>query len=78
MFTRSAIAIVLLILVGYGVVEAIPLVSGPSLTLTSPTDGATIANGLVTIAGHARRVNALSLDGAPLLTDEHGDFSTGS
>lgn len=75
MRVRGAIAIVLLILLGYGAIEALPLISGPSLALSSPTDGTSSPDGLVTVSGTAKRVTGLSLDGDPLLIDEKGDFS---
>ncbi|KKU80823.1 MAG: hypothetical protein UY07_C0032G0007, partial [Parcubacteria group bacterium GW2011_GWA1_47_8] len=34
--TRYLIALVLCVLVGYGLVEAWPLLAGPSLSVTSP------------------------------------------
>ena len=56
MFVRGAAAIALLILIIYGFTEARPLISGPSLTLTSPADGQTIPDGVLTVAGKAARV----------------------
>ena len=75
MLIRGAIALVLLLLLGYGLMEAWPLLSGPSITLSSPISGTTSPDGFVTVAGTARRVSSLALDGAPLLIDEHGAFS---
>jgi hypothetical protein len=75
MFVRSAIAVALLILVGYGAIEAAPLVMGPSLSVSSPVDGTTSPDGLVAVSGTAKRVTALSLNGDPLLIDEKGAFS---
>lgn len=74
MFTRIAIALVLLVLVGYGVLEALPLVEGPSLTVAVTRD-ASSTPGIVTLTGTARRVSELALDGSPILTDENGGFS---
>lgn len=74
MLIRSAIALVLLILIGYGVVEALPLVEGPSLSITVIRD-ASSTPGVVTLSGSAKRVTELALDGAPILTDENGGFS---
>ncbi len=75
MLTRSLIAIVLVILLGYGAVEAAPLVAGPDLVITTPLDGATALDGMVEVTGVATRVNSLSLNGGPLLIDESGNFS---
>lgn len=74
--TKYLIAVLLLILAGYGAREAMPLISGPSLTVTSPADGETVKDGIVTISGHEARSVALSLDGAPLLPEQDGSFSS--
>jgi hypothetical protein len=75
MNTRVIIAVVLLAIVGYGIMEAIPLIAGPSLTIASPVNGASIPDGFMTVSGNAARISSLSLNGAPLLMDENGDFS---
>lgn len=66
----------LILLAGYGVIKALPLLEGPRLTLSSPLDGARIDSGVVEITGVARHTEKLTLDGAPLLIDEHGNVST--
>ena len=75
MLIRGAIALALLLLFGYGLIEAYPLISGPSLTVTSPINGYTSTDGFVTVAGKAARVSSLSLNGDPLLIYENGAFS---
>ena len=74
--TRYLLISVLVLLAGYGLVEAWPLLAGPSLSVTSPVENASIPGGIVTVSGRALRVAELSLDGAPLLHDEQGNFST--
>ena len=74
MVNRVAIAIALLVLVGYGVLEALPLIKGPSLWVTVSEDASTTPS-VVTVSGTALRVTELSLNGGPLLTDEQGAFS---
>jgi hypothetical protein len=74
MFIRVATLLVLLVLVGYGVIEAMPLIEGPSLSVTI-TQEASSTPSIVTVAGNATRVTELSLDGAAVLTDESGAFS---
>ena len=73
--TRYLIAAVLIILAGYGLVEAWPLLAGPALSIASPLDNETFPNGVVTVRGTALRIAALTLDGAPVLHDEDGAFS---
>lgn len=74
--TKYLIIVVLLALVGYGVVEAWPLLAGPSLVIDSPMDNAPFPGGIVAIRGRAARAARLSLDGAPLLRDQNGNFSS--
>ncbi|GEM_PF-745369 len=62
-----------LILVGYTVWVALPLIQGPALTIQQP-DGRPVA-GAVTIVGQTARVSFLSIDGLPVAVNEDGSFS---
>lgn len=73
---RIAIAIVLALLVLYGLKEGYPLLSGPSLSIESPTNYASAVEGAVTVSGVARHTETLTLNGGILLIDEKGRFST--
>lgn len=73
---RSIAAVVLLILAFYGLWKATPLFTGPVLTLTSPMEGQSFPDGSVSIQGVARHTEKLTLNGAPLLIDNKGAFST--
>ncbi|MDR3548078.1 MAG: hypothetical protein P4M11_07435 [Candidatus Pacebacteria bacterium] len=75
MVLRTAIAIVLILIVGYGLKEAWPLLSGPQISLTSPENGGIFYNGFISISGDAVHTQSVSLDGGPLLTDPQGRFS---
>ncbi|MFA5998342.1 MAG: hypothetical protein WC814_03090 [Candidatus Paceibacterota bacterium] len=74
--TRPLILLVLLVLVGYGTVEAWPLLAGPSLSIDSPQNDASYPGGIVSVQGTAPRAAALTLSGAPLLHDPEGGFSS--
>ncbi len=74
--TKSIAAVTLAVLLLYGGLKAAPLLLGPQLTLSSPADGQTLANGVLPITGVAHHTEKLALDGAPLLIDEHGAFHT--
>ncbi len=76
MLSRSLIALILVVLLGYGATRAWPLVAGPSLSLTSPADHIALSDGNLSIAGRAHHTENLWLNGAPLLIDESGEFST--
>lgn len=73
---RGIAALILLILVLYGGFKAAPLVLGPSLSLSSPTEGGSYAGGLVPITGRAYHAEKLTLNGLPLLIDKQGQFDT--
>lgn len=74
--TRYLIGAILLILVGYGIVEAWPLIAGPTLYISSPANDASLPGGIVTVSGEAKRAALLTLDGMPLLHDQDGNFSS--
>ena len=67
---------VLIILTGYGLREAWPLMNGPTLSIESPADNESPESGIVNIEGRAARAAALTLNGAPVLRKEDGSFST--
>ncbi len=73
---RYLIGAILLILVGYGLIEAWPLIAGPSLHIDSPVNNTTYPEGVVSIQGRAPRASSLTLNGAPLLHDQNGGFSS--
>jgi len=65
--TKYLIGAILLVLIVYGLIEAWPLLVGPSLSITSPTENAPFPSGIVSIIGKA---------GTVLLHDQNGDFSS--
>lgn len=76
MLLRFATALVLVLLIGYGAYKAAPLLAGPEIRLISPADGQSFDGGFVRVEGVALHTENLTLDGAPLLIDEHGRFDT--
>ncbi len=76
MATNYLIAAVLVILAGYGLMKAWPLLAGPSLFIVSPAENASYSDGIVTVQGRAARAAALTLNGAPVLHEEDGKFSS--
>ncbi|MDO8742349.1 MAG: hypothetical protein Q7J45_02310 [bacterium] len=74
---KQLIAGLLLILGAYGCFEAWPLIAGPSLSIASVTEASLSQDeGVVHIKGKASRAATLTLDGAPLLHDQDGQFSS--
>lgn len=74
--TRTIAAVFLLALAAYGVVAALPILSGPTLSIASPDGFQLLPNGYTLIEGTAKHTETLWLNGAPLLMDEQGHFST--
>ncbi len=74
--TRYLIAALLIILAGYGFLEARPLLIGPSLAIATPKNDSSLPGGVLSVEGHAARTVALTFDGTPLIPDQNGSFST--
>ena len=58
----------------YGFFQARTLIHGPQLSVSFPTDGATITETLYTVTGSATNVSRVSLNGRPITTNLEGDF----
>lgn len=74
--TKYLLALVLFVLIGYGLMEAWPLVAGPSLVVASPADYTPYPSGIVSIQGNAARAATLTLNGSPLLHGQDGSFAS--
>lgn len=74
--TRNLIVLVLSVLVVYGSIEAWPLIKGPTLSIESPTQNAPYPSGVVSVRGQASRAAQLTFNGAPMLRDQEGNFSS--
>jgi hypothetical protein len=72
MFIRYTAGILLIIVVGYGLIKAWPLLSGPEIRLNPEVPGH--AAGVVTISGKALHTETLLLNGGILLIDGDGRF----
>ena len=70
------IGAVLLLSASYGLIEAWPLLRGPTLSIDSPEKNATFPQGIVIVRGETARASVLTLNGAPLLHEEDGGFSS--
>jgi hypothetical protein len=73
---RTVTALLLGLILLYGLMEAAPLLLGPSLAITSPKAFETFGDPVVTISGHVKRAAIFTLNGAPLLYDQQGNFSS--
>jgi uncharacterized protein YfaP (DUF2135 family) len=71
---RIAIALVLLLLVGYGLIEARHLLSGPSITIDIPSNYTTFTDGFIALSGTTKNTETLVVNGGLLPIDEEGKF----
>lgn len=71
----SGLSLAALLLCGYGVYQARMMLSGPQITLKTPKTGSSFSDPLITIAGAAHNISAISLNDRPIFIDEHGNFS---
>lgn len=62
------------VIVGYAIFQFQDLLSGPTITITSPQNGQTLESPLVEISGTARRVAFISLNGRQIFTNPQGEF----
>lgn len=60
----------------YGIVQVWPLVSGPTLSVISPEENAMVPDGIVTVQGVTAHIVQLTLNGAAILYDQKGAFSS--
>ena len=75
MSLRLVAALVLFILSGYAAIAAWPILSGPSLSITTPENYTSLPDGQAVIEGRAYHTETLWLNGTPLLMDQSGSFS---
>jgi len=73
---KYLISAIIFVLIVYGLIEAWPLLAGPTLSITSPTNNAPFPSGIVSIIGRTERASSITLNGTPLLHDQNGGFSS--
>jgi hypothetical protein len=71
--SRTISIILLLLVLCYGLIKALPLIRGPYIEIASLS---TDQNGLTTLSGTAVHTEKLTLDGGTQLIDSEGHFTT--
>lgn len=72
----GAVVALAIIILGYGIFEGRRLLSGPRITIETPVSGSATSSSLVTIAGTAKNISFLTINGAPAYIDQTGRFFT--
>ena len=72
MFLRYTAALILFLVVGYGLIKAWPLLRGPEIRLNQEVMGT--APGVIILSGRALHTETLHLNGGILLIDSEGNF----
>ena len=74
--SRHLTVIILVLLVAYGLIEAWPLLAGPAISIEAPMNDASVTTGTITVSGNVARAASFTLNGALLLHDQNGRFSS--
>jgi hypothetical protein len=70
----SIITLLVLIIVGYSLFQAQKLLTGPTIKIKTPQNGATYNQTLIEIEGRATNTAHLNLNGRKIFTDKDGYF----
>lgn len=71
---KIIIALVVLVIFGYGVFEARRIIAGPELIIDSPQDGSATSTVLVTVMGRVENISFLTINDKPAFANEQGQF----
>jgi hypothetical protein len=63
-----------IIIVGYSLFQAQKLITGPTITVFTPQNGATYNQTLIEIDGQAKNIAYINLDDRRIFVDEKGNF----
>lgn len=74
--TRHILWVALIAIIGYGFIKAWPLITGPSLSIISPVENYESESGIINVQGVVKRAAFIRLNGAPILHDQNGVFSS--
>ena len=70
----TVIALVGLLILGYGIYRTKDLVAGPKLYVDSPQNGSLLKEVSLTVAGRAERSTRVAINDRPIFIDEGGRF----
>lgn len=71
---KFIVALVVLVIFGYGVFEARRIIAGPELIIDSPLNGSATSTTLVTVTGRVQNISFLTINDKPAFANEQGQF----
>lgn len=72
---KLILSLAILGIIGYGLFEARRLLGGPDITIDTPLQGSATASSTVLVSGTAHNISFLTINDAPVFTDENGHFA---
>jgi hypothetical protein len=69
------ITLFLLALFGYGIFEVWNYATGPKIIISSPANGISVSESLISIDGQGINTKQITLNDRPIVVDEQGNFS---
>jgi len=71
----TGVLILAFIIIIFAIFRSFNYISGPSLEIYSPINGANIESSTIKVTGQALRINKITLNGNPITIDEQGNWS---
>lgn len=68
------ISLFLVVLFGYGFFELWNYLFGPKIIITSPANGISVSESLISIEGKVKNTKIITLNDRPIVIDEEGNF----
>jgi hypothetical protein len=69
------IGLSLLIIFGYGLYEVWNYATGPEILVSTPTNGQSVSESLITITGRVKNTKIITLNDRPIVVDPAGNFN---
>lgn len=68
-------SILAIMIIAYGLFESFAILSGPTLEVTSPVDGATLNDPLIRVEGQTKRIAKILINDRQIFASDDGRFS---
>ena len=72
---RLVIALLVVVVAGYGLFEARRIIEGPTIAILTPVDGSATSTSALSITGRAENISFLTINDKTAYTDEAGNFA---